>query len=207
MNCPNCGSRILEGASFCGNCGVQVGIAPFRSPQFLPPPKKDNKVLWIVVLVIVLVTVVPVVLSALLYVMVLGFGGTSVQTPTSSLTKTTVIGGEMFTFAPMSRDTQWGDVNLLLSDGYSTAAWSPQTTDLTDMTSASWSENTVMANLGTLKVNITIVDLMGNGMINQGDHFTLTLGPGQVFSPASTYTITIMHVPSSAVICNSVFQG
>ena len=204
MNCPNCGASIHDGASFCERCGIQIGIPPFKSSQLRPQPTKDNKVLWIVVIVVIVVVVVPIILSAVLYFMVLGFDGTSTQTPTSNLTKSTVTDGDKFTFAPMSVDTQWGDVTILLSDGYSTAAWTPQTTGMDNGVTTTWVGVPQM--LGSLNVFDNITDLEGNGFINQGDYFTLTIGGG-TFSAATTYWVTIMHDPTGAEICHSYFQG
>ena len=204
MNCPNCGASIHDGASFCERCGIQVGIPPFKSSQLRPQPTKDNKVLWIVVIVVIVVVVVPIILSAVLYFMVLGFDGTSTQTPTSSLTKSTVTGGDKFTFAPMSMDTPWDDVTILLSDWSSTVFWSPLTTDLDDATTAEWVGGSQM--LGTLNVFANITDLAGNGYINQGDYVTLTVGDG-AFSAATTYTVTILHDPTGAEVCHTYFQG
>ena len=204
MNCPNCGARILDGGSFCERCGLQVGTPQFKSSQLQPQPTKDNKVLWLVAIVVIVVVVVPVVLAVVLYVMVLGFGGTSTQTPTSSLTKSTVTGGDKLTFAPMSMDTPWGDVSILLTDWNTTVLWSPLTTDLDDATTAEWVGGSQM--LGTLKVFANITDLAGNGYVNQGDYVTLTVGGG-AFSATTTYTVTIMHDPSSAEICHITFQG
>jgi flagellin-like protein len=158
------------------------------------------------VIATILMVAITVVLAAVLYVMVLGFGGTSTQTPTSSLTKSTVTGGDKFTFAPMSKDTPWSDASILLTDGSATKTWTPLTTDLDNGTTARFNVVTAAANLGTKWVNLTIVDLAGNGYINQGDYITLTTGTG-VFSNTVTYTVTIMHDPSSAAICHLDFQG
>lgn len=136
----------------------------------------------------------------------LSFAGQPV-TPTSSLTKSAVSNGVKFTFAPFSADTQWGDVTILLTDGSNTVAWSPQTIDLLNVTTATWNYFTDTANLGTLKVNITVVDLAGNGYVNQGDYFALRLGNGQTFSTATTYTVTIMHDPTASEVCHISFVG
>lgn len=204
MDCPSCGARILDGASFCDRCGHQVGIAKFGNLQFQQRPKKDNKVLSIIVLVIVVFVIVPIVLSAVLYFMVLGFGGTSTQTPTSSLMKSSIMGGCKFTFAPMSADTAWGEVTIILSDGYNTVEWSPMTPDLTSGASDQWIGGP--QSLGTLEIFANVTDLVGNGFINQGDYFTLTAGGG-LFSPATTYSVTVVFDPSSAAICHADFTG
>ncbi len=204
MKCPNCGVSILDGSSFCQRCGLQVGTPQFTSSQLRPEPKKDNKTIWIIVIVVILVVVTPIVLSAVLYFMVLGFGGTSTQTPTSNLTKSTVTGGDKFTFAPMSMDTPWGDLSILLSDGYNVASWSPQIDTMYGGGTIVWVGVSQM--LGTLDVFANVTDLAGNGYINQGDYFTLTVGGGS-FSAATTYTVTIMFNPTSDEICHSVFTG
>jgi len=207
MNCPNCGERILDGASFCGSCGRQVGIPPFKSPQLQPLPKKDNKVLWIIVIVVILVIVLPVILSAVLYFMVLGFGGSSTQvpeTPVTQITKSAVTGGCKFMFAPMSRDTQWDDVTILLADGVNTVAWYPPTIGLDSGSSVEWVGAPQM--LGALEVFLNVTDLAGNGHINMGDFFTLTVGGG-AFSSSTTYTTTILYDPTAMSMCTVYFQG
>jgi len=137
----------------------------------------------------------------------LDFQGEAGITPISSLTKSTITNGLKFTFAPMSLDTPWSDVTILLSDGSNTTSWSPLTIDLDNGTTAKWNHIVVAANLGTLKVNISITDLAGNGYVNQGDYFVLVLGPGQVFSVVTTYTVVIMHDPTASEICHIVFTG
>jgi len=107
----------------------------------------------------------------------------------------------------MSKDTPWSDVSVLLTDGANSKTWTLLTTDLDNGTTAKYNLIATVANLGTLKVNISVVDLAGNGYVNQGDYITLTLGTGQAFSNTVTYTITIMHDPSSAEICHLDFQG
>jgi len=166
--------------------------------------RKDSEAVSPVIATILMVAIT-VVLAAVLYVMVLGFGGTSTQTPTSSLTKSTVTGGNKFTFAPMSKDTPWTDVSILLSDGSNTATWTPLTTDLDNGTTAKW--NSAAKLVGTLSVYLNITDLAGNGYVNQGDYLTATLGNGQAFSSSTTYVITIMHDPSAAEVCHTNFQG
>jgi len=204
MNCPKCGASILDGASFCGSCGLQVGIPPFKSYQLQPQPEKDNKVLWIVVIVVILVVVLPIILAAVLYTMVLGFGGTSTQTPTSSLTKSSITGGYRFTFAPMTKDTPWSDVTIVLTDGTDAVTWSPWTTDLANGAPAEWVGGWQI--LGALEVFANVTDIAGNGYVNMGDYFTLTVGGG-AFSVTTDYSITIMHNPSAAAICHIDFQG
>ena len=126
------------------------------------------------------------------------------QTPTSSIETSTVINGEKFAFAPMSMDTLWSNVTILLSDGYNVAAWSPQIETIWGGGTIVWVGMPQM--LGTLVVFANVTDLAGNGYVNQGDYFTL-IASGRSFSTATTYTVTIMFNPTNDEICHSVFTG
>ncbi|MGB2825540.1 MAG: archaellin/type IV pilin N-terminal domain-containing protein, partial [Thermoplasmata archaeon] len=88
------------------------------------------------VIATILMVAITVVLAAVLYVMVLGFGGDTTTTPTSSLTKSSVSSGVKLTFAPVSVDTQWDDITILLSDGTNTVQWSPITASLDNTTTS-----------------------------------------------------------------------
>jgi len=157
------------------------------------------------VIATILMVAITVVLAAVLYVMVLGFGGTTTQTPTSSITKSTVTNGVKYTFAPMSKDTPWGDVTLLIQDqSGNTQSWAPATTDLNLGTTDVW--NGTSKALGSLTVFCTFTDLAGNGYVNQGDFATFQT-VGTAYSASVTYTVTVMHDPSSAEICHASFNG
>ncbi|HIH02144.1 TPA: type IV pilin [Thermoplasmata archaeon] len=159
------------------------------------------------VIATILMVAITVVLAAVLYVMVLGFGGTSTQTPTSSLTKSTVTSGVKMTFAPVSVDTQWSDVTILLSDGTDTVQWATVTTDLDDGTTTKDEFTVVTLTTASINIYCNVTDLAGNGYVNQGDYFVLTTGGANAFSSATTYTVTIMHDPTAAEICHLNFQG
>ncbi|HUU07536.1 MAG TPA: type IV pilin N-terminal domain-containing protein, partial [Thermoplasmata archaeon] len=115
------------------------------------------------VIATILMVAITVVLAAVLYVMVLGFGGTSTQTPTSSLTKSTVSSGVKLTFAPVSVDTQWDDVTILLSDGTNTVQWSPATASLDNSTTSK--QVITFQTLTGLDVYCNVTDLAGNGYV------------------------------------------
>jgi flagellin-like protein len=159
------------------------------------------------VIATILMVAITVVLAAVLYVMVLGFGGTSAQTPTSSITKVTVTNGVKYTFAPMSKDTPWGDVTVQLTDGTYTLVWSPTTAQLTDATPPGIRNDAAGQALGTLSVYLNITDLAGNGYVNQGDYVIFQTSGASTFSASVTYTVTIMHDPTSAEICHATFNG
>ncbi len=158
------------------------------------------------VIATILMVAITVVLAAVLYVMVLGFGGTTSQTPTSSVTKSTVNYGVKYMFAPMSKDTPWGDVTILLQDqAGNPVSWAPLTTNLDNGTTDRYFGGSKA--LGAMTVWCNITDLAGNGYVNQGDFVTFTTGSASTFSASTTYTVTIMHDPSSAEVCHASFNG
>jgi hypothetical protein len=124
-----------------------------------------------------------------------------------SQTISRIPGGLKITIHAMSEDTPWTDVTILLTDGSNAAMWSPLTTDLDNGTAARWNKIALAANMGTLNVNISITDLAGNGRLDQGDYFNLTVGTGQTFASATTYTMTMMHDPTASAIFHNDFTG
>lgn len=100
--CPRCGTGIGPGYSYCPACGQPVrGVPGYPPPIYYPPPRKDNTAL-IVVLVVVLVVAVPVVLSAVLYIMVSGLIGS----PNPPLTRP-VIGMSFYWNTTVSAEIQF----------------------------------------------------------------------------------------------------
>ncbi len=129
----------------------------------------------------------------------------SPDTPTSVLTKSTVSSGLKLTFAaPMSVDTQWDDITILLSDGTNTVQWSPATASLSG--GIACMQLLGAEALGSLTVYCNVTDLAGNGYVNQGDYFVLTTGGGS-FSSVTTYTVTIMYDPTATEVCRINFIG
>jgi len=126
------------------------------------------------------------------------------ETPTSALTKTAVTSGLKLTFAPMSVDTQWDDITILLSDGTNTVQWSPATANLDNSTTAK--ELLGAETLTSLSVYCNVTDLAGNGYVNLGDYIVLTTGGGS-FALSTTYTVTIIHDPTAGEVCHISFNG
>jgi hypothetical protein len=52
-----------------------------------------------------------------------------------------------------------------------------------------------------------VVDLLGNGMLDEGDYFILNTWLGTSFSPPQNYTVGIVYEPTGEQICRSVFHG
>jgi len=193
MNCPNCGARLSDGASFCERCGSQVGIPQFTSSQLRPQPTSDKKILWIVVLVVILVIVVPIILAAVMYVMVLGFGdGTENMTPAAVYDKGTITNGKKVTVLSISRiDVPWDDVAVQLSDDMNFATWSPSRDDMSVVGGRNYSSQS----LGSLSVYMWAFDLQGNGFLSGGDYVTFqTIGAS--FSSDTTYSVRLIYQPT-----------
>jgi len=183
--------------------GIVIGAIYYAKPE--PEYKHVGKICLI--LGIVCIFLVPVALAAVLYVMVLGFGGTSTQSPTTSMAK--VIPGPSYgvkyQFIAMSHDTYWSDISIQLSDGTNTVQWQPLTTDLDDGTTAKYVGGS--RTLGTLTVWCNITDIVGNGYVNGGDYITFTTGSTNTFSAAEIYTISIIYDPTSSKIYDTTFSG
>src|SRR4030066_1464005 len=83
------------------------------------------------VIATILMVAITVVLAAVLYVMVLGFGGTSTTTPAATYSKTTATNGQKISILSITKtDVPWDDVKGQLSDGTNFAEWDTVTTDL-----------------------------------------------------------------------------
>jgi len=155
------------------------------------------------VIATILMVAITVVLAAVLYVMVLGFGGTSQQTPTTQLTKGTVTGGVKMTLAAVSIETLWSDVTILIDDGTNTDSWTNiSSEDL--QTGQAVTKNYGICTIGALDVTLKMTDIAGNGYANQGDYFTLTASS---FLTTTTYTVTLIFDPTSSEITHQTFNG
>lgn len=159
------------------------------------------------VIATILLVGITVVLAATLYIMAFGFGtGTTDTPPVADITKSTVPNGLKFTFTPFSKETVWSDVSFVLTAGVDTISFTNITTEDMMDTSGTVTKQLGYQELGSLDVYLNATDLAGNGYVNQGDSFTLTVGGG-VFSNAVTYELFLMYDPIGAVITSMTFQG
>jgi flagellin-like protein len=168
--------------------------------------RKDSEAVSPVIATILMVAIT-VVLAAVLYVMVLGFGGTSTQAPTTSLAKK-VPGptyGVKYEFVAISKDTSWDDISILLGDGTNSQVWHPVKANMTGTTTVTKAQGSAL--LGSLRVWCNLTDLVGNGNVNGGDYFTFTTGSVNAFSTSGTYTISILYDPTSEKIFDTTFSG
>jgi flagellin-like protein len=150
--------------------------------------RKDSEAVSPVIATILMVAIT-VVLAAVLYVMVLGFGGTSTTTPAATYSKATITYGQKITIISITKtDVPWDDVKIQLSDGTTIVQWSPAKANQLTSTAYNYSTNT----LGGVTVVCVLTDVSGNGYVSGTDYFTLKY-QGTAFSSSTTYTAVLLY--------------
>jgi archaeal type IV pilus assembly protein PilA len=147
------------------------------------------------VIATILMVAITVVLAAVLYVMVLGFGSTNTQTPAATYQKTTdatyTNGARITILSITNTQVSWNDVKIQLSDGTNFAEWSPVSTNLDGGSAVS--SNLSSDTLGALTVYCIVFDVSGNGYISGSDYFIVW---ATSFSSATTYSAVLIYDPS-----------
>lgn len=165
--------------------------------------RKDSEAVSPVIATILMVAIT-VVLAAVLYVMVLGFGTDTTQTPTTTVSKTSITNGWRLTIGSLTDDVSWDAIDVLMSDGTNTVTCTNVTAAALTGTSGAVLKNFGAYTLGTLSVTVKIMDLTGNGKVNQGDYIELTASS---FSSTTDYEVRLMHTPTSAPMATTTFSG
>ena len=149
------------------------------------------------VIATILMVAITVVLAAVLYVMVLGFGTTSTTTPTATYQKAsvTVTNGVQVNIVSITKtDVPWSDVKVQLTDGTNFAEWSPLTENLDGGSAISSNLTATLPNLGTLSVYCNVFDVSGNGFVSGSDWIRINTETGQTgFSSATQYTLVLIY--------------
>ena len=147
------------------------------------------------VIATILMVAITVVLAAVLYVMVLGFGTTSTTTPTAIYQKssTSVTNGVQVNVVSITNtEVPWSDVTVQLSDGTNFAEWNPVTDALDD--AAAITVNYTTDTLGSLTVCCMVTDISGNGYVSGSDYLRVyTYGGATAFASATTYTLVLIY--------------
>ncbi len=158
------------------------------------------------VIATILLVGITVVLAATLYIMAFGFGGGSTNLPpAASMTKNSISDGFRWTFTPFSKDTTWGDIYIIVTDGTNSTLFNFTTSALTSPSGAI----TVLVGshaMGPLTLFVNATDLAGNGYVNQGDSIAITTSGGHFLSIV-TYEIDLMDRNSGGLIHGMPFQG
>ena len=234
-HCTSCGRMISWDANVCPYCGhdfralqITQVIEPISSGMkilfyilsFLIPiagfiigaiywmrPDEPSKHVGKMCIVFAIVGILlSVGLAAVLYVMVLGFGGSVDTTPSLVFTsRSRISNGLRFAFSQPTIPVVWDDIAIALSTQVDVAGWHPHNDGFAG--SGLMTDNLGAAPLGSLTVYCSVSDLMGNGLVSNGDYFELTTSGTPTFSPSTTYSLTIIYEPTGGQMASIDFQG
>jgi flagellin-like protein len=159
------------------------------------------------VIATILMVAITVVLAAVLYVMVLGFGGTSSTPGINVLRKSSVGTGFKVEFTAPTAEVKWSDVTIQLSAGADTVSWNDMTTEaLTSTTQpAVWHGAQKAGGGAVVGVYLNITDLAANGAMSNGDYVTIQMPAG--FASSTSYTLTLHYEPTSGSMLAYTFTG
>src|SRR4030043_396962 len=145
------------------------------------------------VIATILMVAITVVLAAVLYVMVLGFGGTSTTTPAATYSKMTATNGQRINIVSITKtDVPWDDIKLQMSDGTNFAEWDTATADLDG--GSALTTNYPTKSLGSLTVCLLVNDIGGNGFVSGTDYFVVyTYGGATGFVAGTTYSAALVY--------------
>jgi len=154
--------------------------------------RKDSEAVSPVIATILMVAIT-VVLAAVLYVMVLGFGGTQQHTPVASYSKDTIGYGQRITIVSIAKsDVPWDDVKIQLSDGTTIVEWMP--TKALQSTSVEHNYSTQI--LDTVTVACVLTDVSGNGYVSGSDFLTLKYQGATAWVTSTEYSVALLYEPS-----------
>jgi flagellin-like protein len=133
------------------------------------------------VIATILMVAITVVLAAVLYVMVMGFGTSGQNTPTGSFSSTTSVTttSQKVQFGVITPDAKVADIKIIVTKNAATALSAP----LAAMTGGTFANGTLTQLGGTAN------------KVASGDYITLTgLGAG------NTYTVSMVFIPTGNII-------
>jgi flagellin-like protein len=150
------------------------------------------------VIATILMVAITVVLAAVLYVMVMGFGGPTTTTPTGSFVAAEKHSAtaERIRFGVITPDTPPSSLKIVIENPEGV------TKTFTWNANGYWENNTADdVNLG-IKLNYT--DLAANNIINTGDYFYIDFPSSG--SITGVYRVTMLYAPTGAVIDDITFN-
>ncbi len=142
------------------------------------------------VIATILMVAITVVLAAVLYVMVLGFGTTTNNTPAATYSKDTISNGKLITFVSITnKEVSWDDLTIQVTNSNGSGAYLPTKAALTGAAGVSQplSGSGVQGD-----IRIVVTDLAGNGVISGGDTISLTGTSGI----SGAYTVNFLYEPT-----------
>lgn len=196
--CTNCGAQIADGNTNCSQCGGVVGQyyqpVPYGPPPRSSPDEDVGKALGIVALIIVIVIIVTIVLAAVLYVMVIGMGSTSVgeYAPVgawSGMEATSSTSGKI-TFSQFSEEIDFEDLQIIVQEDGTNIGHILWTGDTSSGTvSMNWIGGPSGASAEYTDYN------MAGGNVNPGDFITLN-----GLESDTTYSFQVFHIPTDSTV-------
>ena len=162
---------------------------------------KDRKGVSPVIATILMVAIT-VVLAAVLYVMVMGFGGESGSVPT----------GEFKAAEKVGADYRVQVLSISEAKDVADMKFSISTSAGTDVFGFAVAQDGKISTTGdaTLGASVTFVDLNGDKKVSSGDYFTVTIPTPGIDKDAVAYTVALSYSPSSGtggVVCDTTFTG
>ncbi|MFP4196505.1 MAG: archaellin/type IV pilin N-terminal domain-containing protein [Methanomassiliicoccales archaeon] len=151
------------------------------------------------VIATILMVAITVVLAAVLYVMVMGFGGGGTQTPTGSFTNVEKDGDSYRAyFGSFSPDTDYDEVTLNIQDDDN----SDTSDTLNEYTDNGDGDD---VELGDVTFTIDVTDLAENDRISNGDYITISSDGTE--EPTGEYTIRLIFEDTGDVIDSESFTA
>lgn len=163
--------------------------------------RKDSKAVSPVIATILMVAIT-VVLAAVLYVMVMGFGGPSNTNPVASFSQAQKMSGniEKVSFGPFNKDVKPSELKIVIENNSGTPQSTTYNMPATDLTGAL----TVVAS-GTVTglTSISYTDLAADKKVGNGDYLTLTFAfPG---TGANSYKVSMLYIPTGDSVGSITF--
>jgi flagellin-like protein len=163
--------------------------------------KRKNSEAVSPVIATILMVAITVVLAAVLYVMVMGFGTTGNQTPTGAFTSATKLTATTYKiqFGAVSPDTQFQACKIRVDP-----AATPTTAVTFSLSGTTTLTITPAAATGTAP-GIAITDLAADGKISVGDYVTVTLDTNHPATDNGDWIITLLFTATGGSIASKTF--
>jgi len=153
------------------------------------------------VIATILMVAITVVLAAVLYVMVIGFSGSSSQQPAGTITtkaKATAT-SEKLTLSAFNPETKWADCKLVVENV------SAGTSFNVALSSASGTSTVTCTITGTPGFTITGTDLAQDNKFSGGDYFTIG-GLSALSAGSYSYKVSIIYIATGGVVDDMAFD-
>lgn len=171
--------------------------------------RKDSEAVSPVIATILMVAIT-VVLAAVLYVMVLGFGGTSQTTPAATYSKAPITNGQQIGIVSITRaDVSWDQIKVQMTDGTNFVEWETAAADLDGGSAVTQNYSTKTLGTGGPVICCQVTDIGGNGFVSGTDYFRLfTYGGATGLSSGTTYTAVLVYTETGERIGTGItFNG